>query len=49
VAAAFPALNLPLLSFDTVYMFGLVIYWLKIIFYTERTISEEKSSDDNIN
>ena len=49
VAAAFPALNLPLLSFDTVYMFGLVIYWLKIISYTERTISEEKSSDDNIN
>ena len=31
VAGCFPVLELPLLSFNTVYMFGLVIYWLVIV------------------
>jgi hypothetical protein len=49
VAAAFPALELPFLSFDTVYTLGLIIYWLKVISYTEKAFTEEISSNDNLN
>ena len=49
VAAAFPALDLPFLSFSTVYMIGLVIYWLRIISYTEKAIILKNYIDEQQN
>lgn len=41
VASVFPALDLPLFSFGTVYMAGLVIYWLYVSSRLERELAEQ--------
>ena len=43
VASAFPALDLPLFSFSTVYMAGLLIYWL----YTTAAIERESAGKES--
>jgi hypothetical protein len=40
VASVFPALDLPIFSFGTVYMAGLVIYWLYVSSRLERELAE---------
>ncbi|MBQ7206186.1 MAG: hypothetical protein IJS01_00150 [Lentisphaeria bacterium] len=42
VASAFPALDLPLFSFGTVYMVGLLIYWLYVTARLERDLAEQE-------
>ena len=46
IGSFFPALNLPLFSFSTVYMFGLVIYWILIISRIERSGQEEEKKHE---
>ena len=46
VASAFPALALPLFSFSTVYMAGLLIYWLYSAGRLERELFVEESDVD---
>ena len=48
VAAAFPALDLPLFSFSTVYMVGLLIYWLYSASRIERELAVEESETDDL-
>ena len=48
VAAAFPALDLPLFSFSTVYMVGLLIYWLYSASRIERELADEESETDEL-
>ena len=48
VAAAFPALDLPLFSFSTVYMVGLLIYWLYSASRIERELAVEESETDEL-
>ncbi|MBQ9502365.1 MAG: hypothetical protein IJU70_09440 [Lentisphaeria bacterium] len=43
VASVFPALDLPLFSFSTVYMAGLVIYWLYVSSRFEREFAETRA------
>ena len=47
VASAFPALNLPLFTFSTVYMTGLLIYWLYTAHRLERLLAEEEMETSN--
>ena len=47
VASAFPALDLPLFSFSTVYMAGLLIYWLCVVHRIERQLAEEEMEFSN--
>ena len=47
VASAFPALELPLFSFSTVYMIGLLIYWLYSASRIERELATEESDADD--
>ena len=42
VASAFPALDLPLFSLGTVYMIGLLIYWLYVTARLERDLAERE-------
>ena len=46
IGSFFPALNLPLFSFSTIYMFGLVIYWILIISRIERSGQEEEKKHE---
>lgn len=46
VATAFPALDLPLFSFSTVYMAGLLIYWLYTTAVIERESTEQESGEN---
>jgi len=47
VASAFPALDLPLFSFGTVYMAGLVIYWLYVSSRLERDLAETQRKESD--
>jgi hypothetical protein len=47
VASAFPALALPFFSFSTVYMAGLLIYWLYTASRLERELAAEESDGVN--
>ena len=47
VASAFPALALPVFSFSTVYMAGLLIYWLYAASRLERELAAEESDNEN--
>ena len=47
VASAFPALDLPFLSFSTVYMVGLLAYWLCAAAKLERELAFEESGESN--
>ena len=47
VASAFPALALPFFSFSTVYMAGLLIYWLYAASRLERELAAEESDNAN--
>ena len=47
VASAFPALALPFFSFSTVYMAGLLIYWLYAAGRLERELAVEESDNAN--
>ena len=47
VASAFPALALPFFSFSTVYMAGLLIYWLYAASRLERELAAEESDNGN--
>ena len=47
VASAFPALNLPFFTFSTVYMTGLLIYWLYTAHRLERRLAEEEMETAN--
>ncbi len=46
VASFFPALELPLLSFETVFMLGLLIYWMAVMAWIERTPGENEEHND---
>ena len=46
VATAFPALDLPLFSFSTVYMAGLLIYWLYTTAVIERETADKESGEN---
>ncbi|MBR1951746.1 MAG: hypothetical protein IKA32_04175 [Lentisphaeria bacterium] len=46
VATAFPALDLPLFSFSTVYMAGLLIYWLYTTAVIERETAAKESGEN---
>lgn len=48
VASAFPALDLPLFSFSTVYMAGLLIYWLYITAGIERETDDKESNANEL-
>ncbi|MBR2373255.1 MAG: hypothetical protein IKA87_03385, partial [Lentisphaeria bacterium] len=37
IASLFPALELPFLSYETVFMMGLLIYWMAVAAKLERT------------
>lgn len=47
VASAFPALNLPFFTFSTVYMTGLLIYWLYTAHRLERQLAKEEMETAN--
>lgn len=46
VASAFPALNLPFLTFSTVYMVGLLIYWLYAVSKIDRMLFENSPEEN---
>ena len=46
VASFFPALELPLLSFETVFMLGLLIYWMAVMAWIERGPAENEEHND---
>ena len=48
VASCFPALDLPFLSFETVFMLGLLIYWMAVVTGMERNpIENEEHNNEN--
>ena len=46
VASFFPVLELPLLSFETVFMLGLLIYWMAVMAWIERGPAENEEHND---
>ncbi len=46
IASFFPALELPLFSYSTVYMFGLVVYWMVVLNRIERSGNEEDKGNE---
>ena len=46
VASFFPALDLPFLSFETVFMLGLLIYWMAVVAGMERNPAENEEHDN---
>ena len=46
VAAFFPVLELPFVSYETVFMVGLLIYWMSVTAYLERTSPEQEEQNN---
>ena len=46
VASFFPALELPFFSFETVFMLGLLIYWMAVMAWIERNPGENEEHND---
>ena len=47
VASLFPILDLPFVSYETVFMIGLLVYWMAVTAKLERTPVENKDCCDN--
>lgn len=47
VASVFPLLELPLLSYETVFMIGLLIYWMAVVTKLERTPIDDEVNNAN--
>ena len=47
VATFFPVLDLPLVSYETVFMIGLLLYWLSVIARLERTPDDNEVNNAN--
>jgi hypothetical protein len=47
IAGCFPVLELPLLSFNTVYMIGLVVYWLIVVNRNETDFRKNQGGSPN--
>lgn len=47
IASLFPILELPLISYETVFMIGLLIYWMAVTAKLERTPSEDEENNAN--
>ena len=47
VATFFPVLDLPLISYETVFMIGLLLYWLSVIARLERTPDDNEVNNAN--
>lgn len=47
VAAFFPVLELPFVSYETVFMVGLLVYWMAVAARLERTPCDEKENCEN--
>lgn len=47
IASVFPALELPLISYETVFMIGLLIYWMAVTAKLERTPADDEVNDAN--
>jgi hypothetical protein len=47
VASLFPILELPLLAYETVFMIGLLVYWMAVIARLERTPTDDEVNNAN--
>ena len=45
IASLFPILDLPFVTYETVFMITLLIYWMAVIARLERTPFENEESD----